>query len=319
MNREEMESTHQGNLSAARNYRQAQARLIDRLQITEQKNLHCHLGYSSMFEYVVQELKLSEQSAYNFIRVARKSVEVKELKEEIRSGHLGVAKATKLCSLLKVSNQGKLLKEARVMTTRQIEAKVFEEQGTPKARESVRTLGSDLHQLTLLVDSKTLEQLKLLQDLLSSKSKTPRTLSESVQEATLEFNRRHDPVQRAKRVKERKKQKKETPAKRFISKTEEQQDSMPSPATIHVNSPGKQRKALPARVLNAVNSRDGRRCAFISVLGKRCNQRRWLHLHHRLPVSQGGKHVVDNLITLCESHHRMVHKTMEKKAQNNGA
>ena len=188
MNREEMESTHQGNLSAARNYRQAQARLIDRLQITEQKNLHCHLGYSSMFEYVVQELKLSEQSAYNFIRVARKSVEVKELKEEIRRGHLGVAKATKLCSLLKVSNQGKLLKEARTMSTRQIEAKVFEEQGTPKARESVRTLGSDLHQLTLLVDSKTLEQLKLLQDLLSSKSKTPRTLSESVQEATLEFN-----------------------------------------------------------------------------------------------------------------------------------
>jgi hypothetical protein len=40
MNREEMESTHQGNLSAARNYRQAQARLIDRLQITEQKSLH---------------------------------------------------------------------------------------------------------------------------------------------------------------------------------------------------------------------------------------------------------------------------------------
>ena len=135
MNQEEMEATHQGNLSAAQNYRQAQARLIDRMQITEQKNLHCHLGYSSMFEYVVQELKLSEQSAYNFIRVARKSVEVKELKEEIRSGHLGVAKATKLCSLLKVSNQGKLLKEARVMTTRQIEAKVCEEQGTPRARE----------------------------------------------------------------------------------------------------------------------------------------------------------------------------------------
>jgi hypothetical protein len=33
-------------------------------------------------------------------------------------------------------------------------------------------------------------------------------------------------------------------------------------------------------------------------------------VHHILPVSKGGKDVLDNLITLCPNHHRMVHCNM---------
>ncbi|MCB0392644.1 MAG: HNH endonuclease, partial [Bdellovibrionales bacterium] len=45
--------------------------------------------------------------------------------------------------------------------------------------------------------------------------------------------------------------------------------------------------------------------------GERCNTKRWLHLHHKKPVSQGGEHSVDNLISLCPAHHELAHLILE--------
>jgi hypothetical protein len=33
-------------------------------------------------------------------------------------------------------------------------------------------------------------------------------------------------------------------------------------------------------------------------------------LHHIIPVSQGGKTTLDNIVSLCPNHHRMAHKDM---------
>jgi len=49
-----------------------------------------------------------------------------------------------------------------------------------------------------------------------------------------------------------------------------------------------------------VMERDGNRC---QVSG--CPSRVKVHIHHRIPVSQGGEHVPTNLITLCGFHHAL--------------
>ena len=49
-----------------------------------------------------------------------------------------------------------------------------------------------------------------------------------------------------------------------------------------------------------VMARDGNRC---QVSG--CPSRVELHIHHKVPVSQGGEHIPTNLVTLCCFHHAL--------------
>jgi len=58
---------------------------------------------------------------------------------------------------------------------------------------------------------------------------------------------------------------------------------------------------------NEVLSRDNKQCTVVHANGKRCKEKRWLHIHHILAKSQGGGDHVDNLTTLCVNHHRLIH------------
>jgi hypothetical protein len=80
--------------------------------------------------------------------------------------------------------------------------------------------------------------------------------------------------------------------------------SVPVPKT---HGHGNKRTPIPAHVKNAVIARDGRQCTAIGADGKRCVNRRWLHLHHILEVSRGGANDIENITSLCEGHHRALH------------
>jgi hypothetical protein len=60
---------------------------------------------------------------------------------------------------------------------------------------------------------------------------------------------------------------------------------------------------LPAAIRRAVLLRDRCRCR---VPG--CNRRRYVDVHHLVPRSQGGEHSRRNCITLCSTHHRLLHE-----------
>lgn len=59
---------------------------------------------------------------------------------------------------------------------------------------------------------------------------------------------------------------------------------------------------IPAAVRRAVEKRDGSRCAFRDVRGKRCKERHDLEFHHRVPFGVGGDHSPDNLCLMCPPH-----------------
>jgi hypothetical protein len=85
-----------------------------------------------------------------------------------------------------------------------------------------------------------------------------------------------------------------------------QTDSVNSLVTRRVSS---KREPIPAAILHQVNWRDRRRCAHKLPNGTRCNQARWIEVHHIIPVSRGGENTIDNLLTLCSAHHKLRHLT----------
>lgn len=60
------------------------------------------------------------------------------------------------------------------------------------------------------------------------------------------------------------------------------------------------RSPMPQEVRMAVMGRDLQRCCF-------CGDRHGLVVHHVRYLSEGGKHQLDNLVTLCDKHHLLVH------------
>ena len=72
--------------------------------------------------------------------------------------------------------------------------------------------------------------------------------------------------------------------------------------TDGASTPGK-RTAIPAPLRRKVSARDHGRCRV-----PWCRSSRNIDQHHIRPISEGGEHTLDNLITLCESHHIALHE-----------
>jgi hypothetical protein len=65
---------------------------------------------------------------------------------------------------------------------------------------------------------------------------------------------------------------------------------------------GRARRTIPSWVSRSLNRRD-QGCRFPG-----CHHRRWVHGHHIRFWSEGGPTDLDNLITLCPFHHRLLHE-----------
>ena len=88
---ETIQSIHEAALVCAKNFKRAEAALLEILQKVDDRKVFRELGFPSLFVYAVSALKLSESLAYQFIGVARKSKEVPELKKAIQQGKLTVS------------------------------------------------------------------------------------------------------------------------------------------------------------------------------------------------------------------------------------
>jgi HNH endonuclease len=59
---------------------------------------------------------------------------------------------------------------------------------------------------------------------------------------------------------------------------------------------------IPAEVQRGVDARDVRRCRFVALDGRRCDERRFLEYHHVIPHAAGGQPTVDNIELRCRAH-----------------
>jgi hypothetical protein len=316
---------HNEALTYARQHREAEQGLCRVLREIDLDKFYRKLGYARLFYYAVKELKLSESVANTTITVARKTREIPELRSAVDYGQLSVSKASRIVSGLTKENASEVISFAQTHTSNEIDEEMARRNPERPRRDSNRPAGNDMVELHAQISTATNKKLKRAQSLLASKGK-PTNLDGVLSVCLDLYLDHHDPVRKAERAESRaakraeqasdintSTQAQEFCANRITDATSTKPDfkSSDNPATLRHRSSGRgtqRRKAIKAATHHAVMLRTGGRCAFVNERGERCNEDRFLHLHHIVPLSQGGSDDQSNLTCLCSGHHALAHQ-----------
>ena len=284
-----IQNIHQKALEVAGRFKRAEADLISILQEVDAARVFTKLGFTSLFTYCVQALGLSESVTANFIAVARKAREIPVLQSAIQSGELTVSKARKITPVLTVANQEEWVEKAKALPTRKLEEEVARVAPRQAVPERMKIVSEDRVELRLGISKSARERLKRVQDLESQRTSHPVSLEEAL-EAMLEvYLEVKDPIRRAERVTRKKTR---------------------SRVTGHVGpKKSESQESVRASERHLIHLRDHGQCTHTNERGERCENRRWIDIHHIRPRCLGGANTAENLVTLCSAHHRLEHET----------
>ncbi|MBI2606081.1 MAG: HNH endonuclease [Deltaproteobacteria bacterium] len=195
---------HKRACEAASRHRKIEAEFIEILQQVEQHRVFLVRGHSSLFLYVVKELRLSESVAFNLISVARKAREVPELKTGIQNGTITLSNARKIVPVLNRENKAEWLAKASTLSQRQLEKAVVRIRPQLATPERATYVTPSRVKLELGLSERDWLKLRRVQDLLCQSRQRAVTLEEVLVALTDEFLVRHDPLEKAKRQKVKK-------------------------------------------------------------------------------------------------------------------
>lgn len=153
----------------AQEYRSVTTKLLHHLREIEARYLYAELGYSSLFNYVVQELGFSESSASRRIKTARLLSELPELEKKIEAGELTltnlskVVDAFKLAKITDIEFKKEVIATIENTSTRTCEKTLLDITGANKP--PVQEIKPLTKTTTLLSVTLTDEELKIYQDL----------------------------------------------------------------------------------------------------------------------------------------------------------
>lgn len=304
--RSDVAEVHAKGMRAAEMFKLSSAELIDVLQWMDQERGYLDFNCTSLFQYANKELKLSEDVSCGLIAIARKSQDVPELKEAVRSGAVVVSKARKLVSVITPSNQERWLKLASESSSRVVEREVARANPKAAVNETIRYLTGDRLEARFGLSERLYHSLQRATDLVAKKFCRPISLEELIEAMTDEYLKRHDHVLKAKRA---------------IGQTDGEcrkgsvlgpiapgQDEMRAEVLLETKNRRPGRRRIRASIRHQVNARDEGQCTVRDPMtGERCANKRWTELHHVIPVASGGADEVVNLVTLCSVHHRKLH------------
>ncbi len=272
----------------ARDYLNTESRLLDLLIRMKRQKVFTELNYTGVFDYCERALKLSRAQSYYFKSVAEKSEEVPEIREAISQGSLTLSQVRRIVPVINQNNKDLWLARAQTLSQKELERQVTEVNPKSRVIEKLKPVAPSLSELKLGVSSETEAQLKRLQEIYSQKKRRFVTITEVVALIAEETLERIAPEKKLERVRKPK-------------TVSSRKHSIP-------NRPIQRRSPVPQRLkLQKLNEAQNQ-CTYTSSDGRRCEQRLWLELHHKRPVSQGGGNEKENLRCLCSSHHRTLHE-----------
>lgn len=125
--------------------------LFEVLLLVEERQIYMSFDVTCLYTYCVELLELSPQTAKDFITVVRKSLEVPELADAIRSTKTTISKARKVCPVLTSDNAHEWIALACECSTRVVEKAVAQAKPREAVRESMTYVSSDVLEFKLAV------------------------------------------------------------------------------------------------------------------------------------------------------------------------
>jgi 5-methylcytosine-specific restriction endonuclease McrA len=281
------QSLHEKAVQIAKTYLKVESDLISILKEIDFSHGYREMGFKSLFEYANRGLGLSESVSYNFMTVARKAKEVPQLEELIQKKEITVSNARTIAPVLNVENQEKWLMAAASLSKRELEKEIAKEFPERQIQERARYVSEKRVELKFGISEELYEELKRVQDLVSTQAKEAADLEKTLRALIELYVEKKDPVEKAKRAEQRE------------SRSNSRQ---PVPGQENPNP-----RFIPAKLEHAILLRGQGQCTQKRPDGVRCNEKRWLQIHHIQPLSQGGETTFENLRLVCQGHHRVLH------------
>ncbi|MDR3608238.1 MAG: HNH endonuclease signature motif containing protein [Oligoflexia bacterium] len=262
------------------------AEILHYLREIERRKLFADLGYGSLFEFCVRELKYSESAAQRRISSMRLLKELPALEAKIETGALSLTVVSqaqtffrneeKAGNRLNPEQKKEVLLELEGASSREAEKVLLTKSSKPEAHitEQVRAITATVSEVKLALSEETLKDLEQLKGLLAHQH-PHLSLSELVSILAKKMLNQLDPG------------KKEV-------QTRKAANPLPAPAV-------RKRQSIPAAVQRAVWKRDGSRCTHVH-LGRRCESTYQLQIDHILEVARGGGNEIENLRLVCRQH-----------------
>jgi len=286
---------HQKLVQAVKNLRKNEAEILDLIaQADQTKDFLMLMQYPSLFSYCVKEVGLTDAEAYNFLALYKKSKEIPALTEAIQSGEVSVSKLRHICPVINQENQNHWIEKAKSETNKKLIDEVAKVSPYTKKREVLKPAGEGVKRLSLDVSPELMETLLRLQEVLKLDN-----LTQVIEVAAKETLERKDPVKKADRAEAR-------------AKKKETDEVVPEAESVA----RQERKKLPMHLVHAVNRRDRGQCCYYGMRNNRCDSRHRVEIHHIEPISRGGKDTMENLVTLCHDHHKLIHETFFSQGRN---
>ncbi len=300
--------------------RRVESDLVAHIAEVEVRRLYAREASPSMFVYCTDVLHLSEGEAYLRIGVARAAREHPVLLEMLADGRLHLSGVGKLAPHLTLENRDVLLPRAVHKSKRQIEELLAEWAPRPDVPTVLRKLpdrpireeraaqeedGGEVRTVELRLDgvprpvpvapprveplapARYRVQFTAGAELYGKLERLRALLRHEVPDGDLAQIIEKAVTEKLERLE----------ARRFGL------TSSPRKGPVRVNPFSRN---IPAAVRRAVHERDGSRCRFVDVQGRRCPERHRLEYHHRHPFGLGGGSDLGNIGLMCAAHNRLM-------------
>ena len=311
---------------------QITAEFLAYLAELDARQLFLDLGFSSLFEYCVEELKLCESTAGRHIAAARVCRDHPEVFGMVASGALHASALSLMKKHLTAENARELFESCSHRSARQVEVLLATRFPRPDVRDLVRRLparvaftpdvgcsteasqsrrleplSADRYGIHFTADGEFCELLERVRGLAGHRLPSGDLMT--VLKHGLEAYERELEKERF-AVGSKARRNREVPAPSPISMPDLSAPELPATAPVE-SAPQAMRgprlswkRHCPAAVVQAVYLRDGKQCSYVSPSGRRCSARRCLELDHIEPLAVGGEGTIENLRLRCRAHNQ---------------
>ncbi|HUQ03678.1 MAG TPA: hypothetical protein VM261_14370 [Kofleriaceae bacterium] len=287
--------------------RQTVASLLAHLAEVDARQVYRPAAYSTMHEYCVRALHMSEDSAYKRVRAARAARLFPQIFDAIADGRLHVSGVAVLAPHLTDANVDALVAEATHRRKVDIEILVARLAPRPDLPDAIVPLTQGPEAAPALGLAPGPNDRQPLEPAARVKPLSPERfgLQLTIDQATRDKLERATALMRHRNPSGDLAVVLDAALDALIAKLEKQKfGATDRPRAAKARPEDADPTYIPADVRRAVYERDGGQCTFTSTDGVRCTERGFLEFDHSTMVCRGGRPTVDGLRLRCKAHNQ---------------